>query len=227
MQFIQATEQEVTQYARTLFADNIDKWKSFEEVTDFIVNQIYKDFVNESDQKIFELVRIFRMVQSDNLPPEGLEDVPESPEWLALVATAGREDAWNSRLTSAGHRLLPSAAFTTPMLKAAFEQIGLNQEHTTEDFMKSAGLMANFFHVEHAPDSPYIVAQDEFVKPYGIKSVVGIGSPFIGGSMYMLLGFASTKLDKEIAEKVSNLALFIGTLLSNYEESERPIWKSA
>lgn len=222
MDFINASDKDLQAYGHNLLNSSREKFDSFEAVSNAIVTQLYKDFLTEDGNRLFELVRIFKMVDETELPPEGQQDVPQSPQWLSLVATVGSQPAWNNRLDSAGHRLLPANAFETPMLKATFEQIGLN--NVNRDFVREVGFMANYFHVEKADGSPYIVVQDEFVKRYGIESVVGIGSPFKDGSMYVMLGFASSPITKANAQKFAKLSPFIGTLLAYYRATKNAIW---
>ncbi|MEO1286731.1 MAG: hypothetical protein AAFV93_03110, partial [Chloroflexota bacterium] len=182
MNFLESTAEDIHQYARSiLYETDESNLHSFEDTANYIVGKIYDDFLNHRGERIFELVRIFRHVTEDDMPPEGQQDVPQADHWLALSGTIGREKAWNSRLQSAGHRLLPDDAFETPMLRAALHQLGFTPD--SDGFIRSLNDLSNYFHVEQALGSPYIVAQEEFVKPYGIESVVGIGSMFASGAM--------------------------------------------
>ncbi|MEO1645323.1 MAG: hypothetical protein AAFR67_09060 [Chloroflexota bacterium] len=120
-------------------------------------------------------------------------------------------------MQSVGHRLLPAGAFETPMLKAAFEQIGVRKSEDDDNaFIMPAAYMSDFFHVEKAAGSNYIVAQDEFVKPYGIQSVVGIGSSFASRAFYLMLAFATKPIDADNAKKFAVLSPHVSTLLASY-----------
>ncbi len=179
---------------------------------------------------MFALVRIFRFAPYDELTTE-LQSVASSDvqQWLALMSSTGVEWDWCDRHRSQGHRAIPADSPATPMLKAAFEQIGLRfggenngnilEMHTHE----SAGWIKHF-HVPVALDSPYVPDQEQFVVPYNIKSVVGIGSPFSDGTAYMLISFSLSPIDTKNAEKFAILNPYIGTLLASFKRDQ--IWDS-
>lgn len=222
MNFYEQSTEDIKAYAHNLFRTNRDNQDTFEAISNLLVKCVYNDFRDEDGKHLFALVRIFKLIMPDNLPPEGIKNVDDTGQWLALMATTGLEDAWNNRLDSAGHRLIPTGVFETPMLKAAFSQLGL-QEKDGQYLMKSSSFMANHFHVEQASDSPYIVVQDKFVKHYDIQSVVGIGSVFPSKSFYLLLGFALSPLNKDDAEKFALLSPHVSTLLSTCD-AHQPVW---
>ena len=64
------------------------------------------------------------------------------------------------------------------------------------------------------------------MKPYKIQSVVGIGSPFLSQSFYLLLGFSHVSIDEEDAHKFSQLAPYISSLLAVYDQ-RGIIWTEA
>lgn len=218
MNFLSATAADVTQWGRDQLNQNRDKFATFEEAAQHIVRAIYDEFRNTQDERMFALVRIFRLANEHQLPPE--ESTDAEGQWLTLCGTVGDETAWCNRLESAGHRVIPAGAFTTPMLKAAFEQIGLVKRDTPDEFLHEASFMANYFHVEQANGSPYIVAQDEFVIPYKIQSVVGIGSPFASKAFYMCVSFSKTRINAADAKKFAELSPYISTLMASYDKVE-------
>lgn len=224
MQLKTATQQDISSFARDLFNNKRSDFSTFEEAAQFSVQHIYENFLDDAGQPMFALVRVFRACLPSELPPEQDSPPSDDPQWLALFGTAGDEPAWNDRLQSVGHRIIPAGAFSTPMLKASFEALGFASLTETE-FVRNVGSLASYtkyFHVEKAEGSPYIVAQDNFVKPYGIQSVVGIGSPFASGAFYMCLGFSKKTITDDEANRFSQLSPFISTLLANY--NSKKLW---
>ena len=222
MQLKTATQQDISSFARALFHKKRNDFSTFEEAAQFSVKHIYESFLDDVGEPMFALVRVFRACTPSELPPEQDSPPSDDPKWLALFGTVGTEPAWNDRLQSIGHRIIPAGAFSTPMLKASFEALGFASLGETE-FVRNVGATASytkFFHVEEADGSPYIVAQDEFVKPYGIQSVIGIGSPFASGAFYMCLGFSKKSITNDEAQRFSQLSPFISTLLANYDSKK-------
>ncbi|MBC7999700.1 MAG: histidine kinase, partial [Leptolyngbya sp.] len=65
----------------------------------------------------------------------------------------------------------------------------------------------NVFFVPNAVDSPYIYQQEDFVKPYGVKSVLGFGGILSAGQIFAVLLFSKATIKKEIAQRFKPLAL--------------------
>lgn len=237
MDFFNATKQDLQLFGKQLFQENRGKWTTFEQTSNFIVNHVRNTLTDSQGQPIFALLRIFKLVTPQQVPPEGLKTVPQAEQYLALMGTTGLQPAWNDRHQSTGHRLIPAGAFTTPMLKAAFEQIGLQRTNPPNDsdednessvnengqFIQTAAYMSDFFHVEQALGSPYIVVQEDFVQRYNIQSVVGIGSLFATRSFYLMIGFSTVSINRENAEKFAVLSPYISTLLATYAQPEN-LW---
>ena len=64
----------------------------------------------------------------------------------------------------------------------------------------------NTFYVPEAVGSPYIPAQDDFVIPYGIKSVLGFGGVLSSGELFVVIMFSKTSIPSQTAEGFKNLA---------------------
>jgi hypothetical protein len=59
------------------------------------------------------------------------------------------------------------------------------------------------FHVADAEGSPLIPAQEDFVVPFGIKSVLGFGSLFSSGSMLAVILFSRLRLSAATANMLA------------------------
>src|SRR5262249_14445803 len=122
---------------------------------------------------------------------------------------------------------------TSPMLSAAFEQIGIermrakNVAKPTALPMLEASFLTHFFYVPQAVGSPFIPAQRDFVEKYHIQSVVGIGSGFLSKAIYLALAFSLTPIDEEGERNFAELSSFVPTLLAlnDPHEGRGAIWQ--
>ncbi len=222
----QTNENAIQQYARELFKTYQPQDLTFEMLSQKLMHNIYDDFGDEQGQRIFILTRIFRLCKYLELPPEAHNEIDSSSGkfWLALCGTVGDEPAWNNRHQSQGHRIIPGGAFQTPMLKAVFEQMALENQAEEGLKLEDYNIAERFFHVEKAPGSPNIVAQAEFVDRYGVQSVMGIGSPFISGSLYFALFFSRSTITRQQADMFARITPFISTLLAR-QDSKNHLWE--
>ena len=62
------------------------------------------------------------------------------------------------------------------------------------------GRQQNVFYVPRALGSAHIVAQEEFVRPYGIASVIGLGGLITTGDMFALILFSRVPISREVAD---------------------------
>jgi hypothetical protein len=65
----------------------------------------------------------------------------------------------------------------------------------------------NVFYVPDAVGSPNIPAQDEFVIPSGIRSVLGFGGVLPSGDLFAIILFSKVPISREVAEMFKRLAL--------------------
>ncbi len=145
---------------------------------------------------------------------------------LVLLATAGQEPAWNSRHLSRGHRAipLPSAEIVeqAPMIAQLVRQLGLDIEQVVEPRADVVGALGgktyNVFFVPHALGSSAIPAQDEFVRKYGIKSVIGCGGIHLTGDLYAAILFSKVEVPPESADRFRNVALDLKLCIAPFRE---------
>ena len=64
----------------------------------------------------------------------------------------------------------------------------------------------NVFYIPEALGSPHIPAQDEFVRRYEVRSVLGFGGVLPDGNLYAYIMFCRTFLSREIAEMWKTIA---------------------
>jgi hypothetical protein len=142
---------------------------------------------------------------------------------LTLLGTIGDEDAWCDRRRSRGHRAIPLASEEmieqAPMIAQLFRQFGLDVREVVRPGAPAvhaqSGRSFNVFHVERALGSPYIPAQDAFVVPYGVRSVVGFGGALRSGELFAVILFARATISSAVSERFRNIALDVKYALFN------------
>jgi len=195
-----------------------------EEAAERVVRFFYDELVDDSGAPACALVRFFRTAAYEDLDEEtrafaraaaGDEALAPDVRCLTLMATMGQEAAWRSRETSRGHRAIPLTTVEVveraPMIAQLIGQMGLSIATVVRP---PVGLMLddtaskhNVFYVPVAAGSPHIVAQDEFVVPYGIASVVGFGGIVATGDMFATILFSKVPISAEAADLFSVIGL--------------------
>lgn len=221
----EASSTDITAVGRDLLSANRDRKMTFEEAAQIVVNTIYDEFRQSNGDPLFALVRIFRFGEGKDLSNElKARAATDSRFWLSLMGTTGIEANWRDRKLSQGHRVIPADSAVTPMLQQAFSQIGLafgEQVSAGGLQIHSAGTpTAGYFFVPEALGSQYIPAQDDFVKPYGIQSVIGIGSTLLNNSSCMCICFSTAPISAADAEKFAAITPYVATLLSIFNKPE-------
>ncbi len=170
------------------------------------------------------LVRLFKTHPFGALDPvlrqaarAGLEGAEPPPglKCLVLLGTAGDRPEWNSRLRSAGHRALPLAGALAlsrwPMLAQLVRELGVEPDLLVRPdparVAEYEGRKFNVFHVAEAAGSPHVPAQAEFVRPCGIRSVLGFGGALPGAEVFVVLLFSRVAIPRETADLFRVLAL--------------------
>ena len=198
---------------------------SMEEVADRLVRFLYGSFrVRGTDEPACALVRLFTTLPYAALEPAQQEfvqslggaDRPGSTtRCLTLLATAGHLPSWNSRHSSAAHQALPltsqASVARSPMIAQLIAQLGMEIGAfigPAKDFVIDVDQHSfNVFHVRDAKGSPYIPAQQAFVIPHGIKSVLGFGGLLPSCELFAIILFSKCTIDRERADLFRTLAL--------------------
>lgn len=210
---------------------------SMEETASQLVRYFYNNFVDpHSRQPNLALARFFKTHDygglSGNLQQiaqRSLGDAPVYPHMkcLTLLGTAGDRPEWNSRQLSIGHQVipLPSEEMVTkaPMISQLIQQLGLTIRSVIapapEMIVDLQERTYNVFHIPQAQGSPYIPAQAEFVKPYGIQSVLGFGGILPSGNLMAIILFSKVPISREVAELFKPLALNVKVAILPFDNS--------
>ncbi len=204
---------------------------SMEEVAGRVVNHLYNELETApAGTKACALVRTFVTLPFSQLDADQQAfaarvhpSVVTEPtmKCLTLLATAGEEPAWNDRRASVGHQALPLASAASiarsPMISQLIRQLGV--EVATLLSPQDAVMIDdrqhtfNVFHVSDAAGSPHIPAQQQFVIPYRIRSVLGFGGLLPPGELFATILFARARVPREVAELFKSLALNVKVAL--------------
>lgn len=194
------------------------------DVADDIVQYLYARLVDDQGHPACALVRVFkthptRLISSDlqrfASNKLGHRSLAECPKCFLLMASKGQVPEWNDRARSTRFQAIPVGgdAFVTqfPMFSQLLTQFGVD----LHAFLKPGSDLIvdreehrfNVFHVEEAIDSPYIPLQQEFVLPYGVRSVLGFGSLLPSGEIFAVIVFSKVPIARHIADRFQTLAL--------------------
>ena len=198
---------------------------SLEEAAGAVVRYLYDSLRDtERDRPSCALARFFMTLPFGMLGADlknfaqrvsGLDEPAASMKCLTLLATAGEQPAWNSRHTSAGHKALPllseESVMRSPMIAQLITQLGVPVGRLLKpdpDFVVDAEQHSfNVFHVPEAKGSPYIPAQEEFVIPYDVRSVLGFGGLLPSGDLFAVILFSRRHIPRTTANMFRPLAL--------------------
>jgi signal transduction histidine kinase len=185
---------------------------SFDQAAGRIVRHLY-DHLREDDrpegERAAPLVRMFRALPYARMDGERQElarnalgklEPDATMLSLCLVATAGERPEWNTVRSSTRHRVipLPKGGRWSPMMSRLVMDLGLDlgRVRDPELFVDLVERTCNVFHVPDARDSPYVPDQAEFVRPYGIRSVLGFGGVLAPMDVYVVIVFSRAPISR-------------------------------
>jgi len=209
--------------------------ESMEEASNRIVRYLYENFCTKpTGEKSCALVRLFKTHPYEDLEVElaeyarsMLDHYPPLPamKCMTLLATVGEQTEWNSRHKSVGHKAIPLASESVvaqiPMISQLIRQLGLDIKTVINPgpdlLVEIEQRKYNVFYVPEAIGNPYIPAQDSFVIPFGIKSVLGFGGLLPSGNLFAIIMFLKVQIPHSTAQMFSTLALNVKTALLRFD----------
>ena len=200
---------------RTLFEGG--EPASFEEAATEVARLFRSELRDMAGRPACALVRIYKThlfrdldeeLQAFARAIEPRADAMHHLRCLTLIATAGDEPAWNSRRQSRSHKAIPlsseEAVAQAPMVAQLIAQLGVNVSNVLRPdpklLMDMRDKAQNVFYVPRALGSPYIVAQEDFVKPYRIESVIGFGGMLASGDLVTAILFSRVPISATAAD---------------------------
>ena len=215
--------------------------KYLEEAAQEWVSTVHTTFENA-----VVIARIFVTVPFSDLPDPNKKFVqqlveskaaaselkPTTPV-LSLVGSHGREANWNDRRNSQGHVGIPliSSSFVDdiPMISRLLKQLGVPVDwvdsHDSQAIVNAIGSTVGLFFVENASQATddqgrKIIAAQDFVSSYSVKSVFGTGGAYPNGQMVVIVVFCDDTLSKTVAEHfLTPTTLFINQTKSLVESA--------
>ncbi|WP_332987639.1 PP2C family protein-serine/threonine phosphatase [Microcoleus sp. ARI1-A2] len=209
--------------------------ESMEEASNRIVRYLYENFCTKpTGEKSCALVRLLKTHPYEDLEVELaeyarsiLDHYPPLPamKCMTLLATVGEQTEWNSRHKSVGHKAIPLASESVvaqiPMISQLIRQLGLDIKTVINPdpnlLVEIEQRKYNVFYVPEAIGSPYIPAQDSFVIPFRIKSVLGFGGLLPSGNMFAIIMFLKVEIPISTVQMFSTLALNVKTALLPFD----------
>ncbi|MFP4268641.1 MAG: methyl-accepting chemotaxis protein [Spirochaetaceae bacterium] len=207
--------------------------RSLEEAAGQLTPYLYRKFGECTELPSLVLVRIFTALPYDKLNPADLRDMgsripTDAQRYLCLAGTTGREKEWNRREKSKNHRVIPlpdtaEELESIPMLAEMFKRMEVDYKKVLRPSESSGAhnMVEGYMLVEEAEGSPFIPAQEEFVRPYGIKSELGYGGFLPSGAVYACFLFFTAPLSRHEADKLKVISAAIQQILLPFDAEER------
>lgn len=201
---------------------------SMEAVAEVVVRHIYDNFTSADGAQACALVRFYKTHRYSLLPDDcqhfvqanhGAAAAAADAPCLTLLASAGLEPGWNDVRSSRDHQAIPLRGNLdgAPMIATLIRDLGVDEDvilNPPEDLQTDVHLRQyNVFYVGDALGSPAVPAQDDFVIPYGIRSVVGFGGVLASGDMFAVIFFTTVPVPENAVASFRTLATIIKTLV--------------
>lgn len=208
---------------------------STQDVAQRIASYLYRQLGNDqTGRKDCVLVRCFLTRAYGELDPQSQDCArralacgPGSLDMkcLTLFGTAGERPEWNERGRSRHYRSIPLTGSQSvaqfPMVSQLLQQLGVELASKTqpESDLLVGGVEQtyNVFHVPDAKGSPFVPAQEEFIIPFGIESVVGFGGVLPSKELFTVILFSKKKISREMAELFKPLAMSVKLALLPFD----------
>lgn len=198
---------------------------TMEDAAQGITAYLYRNLVDAAGRPACPLVRLYKTHRYGMLPPDLQnfahdaapgQTLADDVRCLTLLATSGDDAEWNDRRRSEGHRAIPlvSAELVAqlPMVAGLIDQLGVDV-HTVvqpgDAWLALHHREYDVFYVPEAEGSPMVPAQDGFVRPFGIRSVVGCGGMLPSRDLFAVILFSRLALDAGTADLFRTLAMSV------------------
>lgn len=198
---------------------------SMEGAAQQVAEYLFDKFRSPNGDHSCVLVRCYLTRPYSDLPEElkafaekaSSQEVLPRTRCLVLLGTVGVEPEWCDRRQSAGHQAIPllstAAVEQLPMVAQLMAQLGVDVtdilDPDPEVIVDMGKRSYNVFHIEDAVGSPYIPAQEEFVVPYGVRSVLGFGGVLAGGDLFSVIMFSREYVSEVVARVFRALSLSV------------------
>lgn len=169
----------------------------------------------QADRSAVVLARFYRTVDFGELEPglrefalaaAGRQELLQSTKCLTLMGTAGEAPEWNARKDSRRHRAIPLTSTEVverlPMVARLIRDLGMTVEGAVQGRWDPQDVervgQGRVFYVQDAVGSEAVPDRD-FVRDFGIRSVVGFGGPLKSGDFWAIILFTRVAVDPSVA----------------------------
>ncbi len=208
-----------------MFSEFYDRLATFESAAQSCAEALYDEFRDEQGERVFALVRVFRMCHTADLAPDLAELATDDADyWLALMGSIGAELGWCHRQLSRDHRLI-SPHMLSPLFQAAFDSLRITWGDPLSTYamvQEERAWGTRSFFIPDVLDSS-LVSDRDFVRRYDIQSVLGLGGRLADGGGVLLMAFANKPLYADCRPILAHITPYLMTLLAEYNEPDR-IW---
>ncbi|KYC42857.1 hypothetical protein WA1_12085 [Scytonema hofmannii PCC 7110] len=208
--------------------------ESMESASNRIVKYFYEYLIDkQTSTPVCALIRCFKTHSFQDLDAKLSESVrnvlgytpSDTMKCLTMLATVGDKPEWNSRYRSVGHQIIPLVSEDVvaqfPMISQLLKQFGLDVSMIVNSdrqlMVGSEEKKLNVFYVPVAKGSPYIPAQESFVIPFNIKSVLGFGGLLPSGNLFVIIMFSKVFIPRNTAEIFKSLAPSVRSTLLRFD----------
>lgn len=214
--------------------DKCKNKSNLEQVAQELMKTLCQTIVTDSDNSAIVLGRLFKSCSYSDLT-EDIQNyiqqrddastiTPES-KFLTLLGTWGELEEWHDIEESKNYKAFSlndkDVLYKFPMLSAVFNQIGYNIPTETEPdksiIIDNQDKEYGVFYVKDATANKLVPKQEEFVEPYGIKSVIGFGGRYGNNNIYSIILFLRECISRQTAELFPSLNPAIKFLTLRHE----------
>lgn len=208
---------------------------SMEEAANRTVRYLYKHLVDANGERATALVRFFITKPYQDLADDLQQHVdhllgkPPSDLELkcqTLLATIGENPDWHSRHNSRYYKVHPLSkeiVDQNPMFAQVSEVFGIVLEQAVnqdpELVLDLEQETYNILHVYEAHNNEYVPDQDDFVVPYGIKSVLVLFSLLPSGNIVSVVLFTKVTVPRELMDYFRPLTLNVKMAILPFDET--------
>ena len=241
MQIQQATSATITKFWAKV-EPRVRQSQSLEAAAQAVAEALHTQF-----EESVVLARVYLTSHFDALPQANKDFVQKLAESagaagdlkgatpvLSLTGTHGQEAEWCDRRNSKGHVGIPliSSAFVgaIPMISRMLGEFGVPMgfldSHDTGIIIENIGSAAGLFFVEDAAEATdsegrKIIATQDFVADYSVKSVFGIGGAYDDGQLLVVVVFCREAFSQITAEYFLTLADFFRSQTNDLVSGQR------
>ncbi|MEL6158648.1 MAG: hypothetical protein AAFR18_05435 [Cyanobacteria bacterium J06627_32] len=215
---------------------------SLETVADRCVRYLRECFIDPATQEsACALSRFFKTYSYGQLPGDLQQTaqtligqpISDPVKCLTLMGTAGDQADWCDRTRSQGHQAIPltseKAVEQIPMISQLIKAFDLDISCVLAPdphlLMALESKTCNVFHIPNALGSEFIPAQQTFVEPYGIRSVIGFGGMLPSGELFAIILFTKVVVPAQTAQLFKVLPLNIKMAIAPFlkKDAFRPL----